>query len=465
VGVEIVSLAEQAIAPEFPTGGFNLQDVMTTVFQVLAPFSPLLIILILYSWVGRLISNQVNKLDSSRTLFGRFSFLSRFLDRFPVSWDGKNIPFLSSPFVVLAIGMASSCFLAFTPYRPDINPTGTPVGADTPTYIQWVNQMLQRPILDALAYAFSQASKGSRPLSLIFPYAMSSLFGVPGDAAMKFYPIFLAPLLVLSSFLFILLASGDKHTAGLVGLMTAFSFQFTIGMWAGYYANWLALAESYLYLGILMRFSKSRSKTDFVGISCLSVALLFTHPWTWDLVFLLSIVFMVERSLTSHDFRSIRWTTLLVAIDLVADSIKSFTLGGYGGGRAGVDIATSQLGFSQLTMFWPDVVQTFVENYSMLLADAVILGLATVAIWRFSGDRQGFARLVLFWVLLASLPFPFLGSILQSRIIYLLPLPVLASGAIIGIIRLGQGNSQKRMILLLIVLFGANYAMSAMFQL
>ena len=465
MGVEVVSLVEQVIAPEFSIVEFNLPVVMSAVFQVLGPFSPLLIVLILYSWVGRLISNLLHKYETHRTLFGQFSFLSRFFDRLLASWDGNNIPLLKSPLAVLAIGMVSSCFLAFTPYRADINAAGTPVGTDTPVYILWVNQMLQRPIPSALAYAFSQASNGSRPLSLIFPYLVSGLFGVQADTAVKIYPLFLAPLLVVSSFLFVSLAHGDKHTAGLVGLMTAFSFQFTVGMWAGYYANWLALAESYVYLGIIVRFSKSESKTNFIGISCLSVALLFTHPWTWDLMLLLSVVFMIERSITSHDFRPMRWTTLLVAINVAADSIKSFALGGYGGGRAGADIATTNLGLSQLVMFWPDVAQTFVQYYSMLLADAATLGLAVIAIWRFSVDRQGFTRLVVFWVALASLPFPFLESVLQSRIIYLLPVPVLASGAMIGILRLGQGNAQKGLILLLILLFSANYAMSSMFQL
>src|SRR5207253_1345594 len=108
------------------------------------------------------------------------------------------------------------------------------------------------------------------------------------------------------------------------------------------------LAESYVYLGLLIRFSKSESKTDFIGVPCLSVVLLFTHPWTWDLMLLLSVVFMIERPITNHDFRPMRWTTLLIAISLGVDSIKSFALGGYGGGMAGVDIATNNLGLSQL---------------------------------------------------------------------------------------------------------------------
>ena len=465
MGVEVVSLVEQAIAPEFSIGDSNLPIALGAVFQVLAPFSPLLIVLILYSWIGRITLRVLSRYDVNSFLVNRFRFLSRISQSLPVSWDSKEVPLLQRPILVLGIGIASACALAYTPYRSDINPLGTPVGVDTPLYIQWVNQMLQRPVFDGLAYAFTEASSGSRPLSLIFPYVVSSLFGVRADVAVKVYPLFLAPLLVVSSFLFVYLGLGDKRTASLVGLTTAFSFQFTVGMWAGYYANWLALAESYVYLGILIRFSKSESKTNFIGISCLSVGVLFTHPWTWDLMMLLSVVFMIERSFTSHDFRPMRLTTLLIAINVAADSIKSIALGGYGGGRAGIDVATTNLGFSHLVMLWSEVEQAFVQNYSMLLADAVTLGLAVIAIWRFSVNRQGFTRLVVFWVALASLPFGFLESVLRSRIIYLLPVPVLASGAMIGMLQLGQGNAQKRLILLLILLYEANYSLSSMFQL
>src|SRR3989442_9202269 len=460
-GVEAIAIVDQALAPELPTGRLDFQAITGNVFLSLAPLSPLLIVLILYSWIGRIIVWTARRYDINGFIVNRFRFLSRIYHSLPVSWDGTEVPLLQHPIAVLGIGMVSACALAYTPYRSDINPGGTPVGVDTPLYIQWVNQMLQRPIFDALGYAFSKASNGSRPLSLIFPYAMASLFGVRADVAVKFYPLFLAPLLVVASFMFVYLGHGDKRTAGLVGLMTAFSFQFTVGMWAGYYANWLALAESYVYLGILVRFSKSASKTSFIGISCLSVALLFTHPWTWDLMILLSIIFMIERSIRSHDLRRIRLIILIAIINAAADSIKSFALGGYGGGRAGLDIATSSLGFSQLLAFSPNVVALFFQYYDGLMADTLVLGLALLVIWRSSFASDGFQRLLVWWVALASLPFPFVGSVLQTRIVYLLPIPVLASAAVIGIEKLCQGRVQRALILSLILLYGANYSLSS----
>src|SRR5207237_6123315 len=103
--------------------------------------------------------------------------------------------------------------------------------------------------------------------------------------------------------MFVFCGCRNTRVAGLARLLTAFSFQFTVGMWAGYYANWLALGESYLFLGLLLRFSNSKSTTSLVGLVVASVALLFTHPWTWDLMIVITAIFLVEHSIRSHDFR------------------------------------------------------------------------------------------------------------------------------------------------------------------
>ena len=293
---------------------------------------------------------------------------------------------------------------------------------------------------------------------------MSALLGVQGDVSVKFYPLLLAPLLVISSFLFVLLGFGDKRTAGLVAMMTTLSFQFTVGMWAGYYANWLALAESYLFLGIILRFSNSGSKVTFLGVVFSSLALLFTHPWTWDLMILLAAIFMVERSLRTHDLRLMKTTILVVIISLAVDILRAFVLSTVSGSGSGLEFAVSSAGFAQSLMLWPDVVAVFVQYYNGLMADAVVLGLSLMTVWRTWDSNAPFSRLLIWWVALASLPFPFLTSIWQSRIVYLLPTPVLASAGVIGLGKLGSGSTQKMLILLLLVLYGANYSLNAIMQ-
>src|SRR2546422_3609581 len=137
VGIEAIAIVDQALAPELATGGLNFQAITGNVFLLLAPFSPLLIVLILYSWIGRIIVWTASRYDINGFLVSRFRFLSHISHSLPVSWDGKEVPLLQHPIAVLGIGMVSACALAYTPYRSDINPGGTPVGVDTPLYIQW----------------------------------------------------------------------------------------------------------------------------------------------------------------------------------------------------------------------------------------------------------------------------------------------------------------------------------------
>ena len=404
------------------------------------------------------------KYDTRESLSRQFRFLSKISRSFPVSWEGGGVPLLRRPLAIVSIGVVSAILLALLPYRPELNPAGIPVGTDAPEYVQWVNQMLQRPVPEALAYAFGQASNGSRPLSLIFPYLMSGLLGVQGDVSVKLYPLILGPLLVISSYSFVFFGLGDKRTSALVALMTAFSFQFTVGMWAGYYANWLALAESYLFLGVVLRFCKSTSKIALLWVVLSSLALLFTHPWTWDLMILIAFFFVLEQSIRSHDPRFTRTLLLVVIVNLAADLLRSIALRSGIGSGSGVEFAVSSVGFSQLLMFWPNVVAIFVQYYNGIMADAVVFGLSLMAIWRTWESKTPFSRLLLWWVALAALPFPFLSSIWQSRIVYLLPTPVLATAAVIGVGKLGGSDTRKMLILLLIVLYAANYSVSSIMQ-
>ena len=116
VGVEAVAIIEQALAPELPTGSLNFQIITSVFFLALAPLSPLLTILVLYSWVGKSLLRIVGRYDVHHALAERFRFLTRISQSLPVSLNSGAIPLLSRPFTILAIGMVSSCLLAFTPY-------------------------------------------------------------------------------------------------------------------------------------------------------------------------------------------------------------------------------------------------------------------------------------------------------------------------------------------------------------
>ncbi len=258
VAFEVSLLSVLAFFPYLPDPG--LSNLNTDIYSLLAPLSTVFLVGLLYAWLIMIGTREARR---HSTRFERFAqFLAEPLRQLRSSIRARSLSdsaltpnILSHPRLILGISIIASIFLGFVPYRPDLNPNGSLVGIDTPLYAQWVNQMLQRPIFGAVGYAFVQASDGSRPLSLLFPYAISGLVGAPADLGMMLYPMFLGPLLAISSFVFVARGQGDERKAALASLMTSLSFQITVGLWAGFYANWLALAEAYFLLSAILKVS------------------------------------------------------------------------------------------------------------------------------------------------------------------------------------------------------------------
>src|SRR5205807_2206658 len=222
-----------------------------------------------------------------------FRALLSLLRSVSLSDSAGTFKFLSLPRLILSISLVVSSLLAFVPYRPDLNPSGTLVGIDSPAYVGWIDQMLQRPLLQALQYSFVEGLDGSRPLLLIPLYLVASARISP-NLIIEYLPMLLAPLLSWSSYIFVRFGQGSPRLAGLTSLFTSTSFYITAGMWGGYYANMLGMIETYLFLTFLLLFSKTPSTARYGAMFALSIALFLTHPWTWVLIATASLVFALS---------------------------------------------------------------------------------------------------------------------------------------------------------------------------
>jgi hypothetical protein len=327
---------------------------------------------------------------------------------------------------LLVISLAASVLLAFIPYRPDLNPNGILVGVDSPTYVRWIIQMLARPVPQALQYAFVEGLDGSRPLLLVVLYIVASL-GVSPLQVIEYLPMILAPLLALSSYAFVRYGHGSANFAGLAALFTPFTFYLPVGLWGGYYANMLALVFAYLFLTLLLLFSKSPSAAKYCGMFALSVALFLTHPWTWVLIATAGLVFAIsiwrETHLSIH-LKSIAGIILAgVALDVLKSTIFATR-------TVAADLATKLPTSADPSAFWVNLVDGLLYTHSGLLGNWIILGVGLFACFalRF---KDWFERLVILWVGVASIPFLILDSYNQTRIVYDLPIPMLISGAIL----------------------------------
>src|SRR3989442_3866378 len=261
VAFEISVLAVSVFFPYIPDPGlFNLN---TNVYVLLAPLSTLFLLGLLYTWLVKLGTGAAARRLVSFKSFLQFlsvpfrNMLSS-LQSVSLSDAVRTFKILSRPRLMLAISLAVSSLLAFVPYRPDLNPNGTLVGIDGPTYVTWINQMLQRPLPQALQYSFVEGLDGSSPLLLIPLYLVAST-GISPNLIIEYLPMLLARLLSLSSYIFVKFGQGSASLAGLTALFTSTSFYVIAGMWGGYYANMLGMIEAYLFLTILLLFSKTPS--------------------------------------------------------------------------------------------------------------------------------------------------------------------------------------------------------------
>jgi hypothetical protein len=117
---------------------------------------------------------------------------------------------------------------------------------------------------------------------------------------------------------------------------------------------------------------------------------------------------------------------------------------------------------ANLLATWPNSVTGLILTYEGLLATTTLFGLALLYVLRL-GYGSDFQRLLLSWVLIASVPFPFLSGYLQTRIIYDLPIPVLAAGGLMMVLsKVESRGLVKAFLLLAVVLLNLSYAIRSM---
>src|SRR5467141_193716 len=456
---QVLVLAILVFFPYLPDPG--LSNLNNDIYLFLAPLSTIFLPELLYAWLARAVAREATRYSStarsiSHFLSEPFAKIISSVRTKSLSESAGTFKILSRPRLLLVISLAASVLLAFIPYRPDLNPNGILVGVDSPTYVTWISQMLARPVPQALQYSFVEGLDGSRPLLLVLLYMVASL-GVSPSQIIEYLPMILAPLLALSTYAFVRYGHGSANLAGLAALFTPFTFYLPVGLWGGYYANMLALVFAYLFLTLLLLFSKKPSATRYGALFALSIALFLTHPWTWVLIATAGLVFALslwrETRLTIH-LKSIAGIIIAgVALDVLKSTIfATRTVAG--------DLATKLPTSADPSAFWVNLVDGLLYTHSGLFASWIILGVGLFAcfVLRF---KDWFERLVLLWVGVASIPFLLLDSYNQTRIVYDLPMPVLMTTALLLFLPL-IGNKEVRwpgMIIVLVLVICVNYAL------
>uniref|UniRef100_A0A7C3ESK4 Glycosyltransferase RgtA/B/C/D-like domain-containing protein n=1 Tax=Candidatus Methanomethylicus mesodigestus TaxID=1867258 RepID=A0A7C3ESK4_9CREN len=232
--------------------------------NLLYPVTPLLIIILIMSWLW---------LPILRRLKPRLSFIERAL--VPNGGDGLTLPLgQKAQLVLLLFAAALAFFVAYYPYIRA--PPPYLAGIDAVYYYKYIIEMD--------ANGIGQAILSDRPLYLLMLHALASLSGLSADVIVRAMPAVSSALLALATFWFVKVGTGRAETGVLAALFSATSFQVTAGMMGYFLAQIFCVIEMIVVFTLLLKGAKGEAAKYCALAGIVSVIAFLTHPYTWVLM-------------------------------------------------------------------------------------------------------------------------------------------------------------------------------------
>lgn len=464
VAIEIASFAcwiYNLFHPSFPFSdeSWHFAFLETQLTNILYPALPVLLMFFAYSWIGE---------------FTFKGLLTRGEENEKENVSNDSISYFKSSKVsaiIIASSFVAALFIGYYNYAVAGADNPSFPGVDVPYYIERLNYMLNSTFIEAISYA----SGDDRFLYLVLQYLCFSVSGSSPEGFVTYsMPVLLTFLLMLSTF-FLVKAGKSLLHASTATLVTVFSFRVTVGIYAGFFANWFALTFVYIFYGLLMRALKLKNRSPFLlflsGVS--SFAVLYTHPWTWILLVMMilsvyivtTLLLVYFRKKDIHDYVwELKFLASLLVFNLVMFYVKGLLNIG-GGARIG--------GYINLKTFRPSLWNVFALKYFLdrtfnwyvggFYAYAPMVILSILGVLSFLDYENRYNRLLLNWMLIASamlfVDFPW-----QARFLYLTPFNIYTSlGILYGeekLLKFFEIKSQKRTATLFFWVF---YVLSSLF--
>ena len=285
-----VILASQPISVEniFTTKRIPIDNYGYEVFIFFSAFSPLLLIVIFFYFPVKLLIMTVFRriLGSSKKWWSQSEELTPSEKPHTTKWR----VFFLALFVLFSIS------LALIPQLSAVNKDNQQIGSDSDSYAEWVISLQQaKNMQEFLETALSQLGlQGDRSVALLFLFLLTEIIDAPVLDTIEYLPVILGPALVLVVyFLTRELTSNDTASLFAAFLTGLGYFQVSMGIYAGFYANWIALLLGYSSLIFFFRFLRTSSKASPLIFFVLLVATLFSHALTWSVLSLVMCIFLV----------------------------------------------------------------------------------------------------------------------------------------------------------------------------
>ena len=410
-------------------------------FLLISSFSTIYIILLLFCLPVKVLFKEVSrmlKLDIKEDIN-----ISQTLSN---NYEQNNKLKIYTKVGVLLLAMILSVVLVLIPQHPSINKDNQDIGVDTSYYVTWIGGLAKsKSVSDLVSHAFvEQGRHGDRPLSLIFLFLIYQVAGGGGNLSevIEHLPMILGPGLVLAFYLLTLELTRNEKIALIAAFFGAVSLHTLVGIYAGFYANWLALIVGYISIVFLFRYLRSGHFYDIVIFSILLVGVLLFHVYTWTVLAAVAAVFLIamlviklkKRSSSSNNNdhfikRRIIWLLVAILLSTVVDVTKVLSTGSSGGLEQDIELAQTGLGIQQFYVRWQILNVTIHESMGGAFSSFIIFILGLF--WLLKSNMRDPATAFLMIFLSSGLVPLFFGSWgIQARVFYDMPFEIPAAIAL-----------------------------------
>lgn len=394
------------------SSNFTARNYVYEIFLVFSSFSPFLILPLISYYPVRYLITILKKSKASQ-----FSGVIKIV----------NVPSLHKA-IYLTLIVILALALAIIPHLPSVNKNGQNVGVDTGYYVTWVTAL--RATTNAsefLQEAFVNQAGGDRPATLIILYALSTLTDNALARTIEFFPLILAPsLAIVTYFLTREIIANDK-IAIISSFLTAVSFQTLIGIYAGFYANWLAIIVGYVAIVIFFRIIKYPTATRLSIFSVLIFVLLLSHVYTWTIILLAMGAYLIFLTWTRTVSKRTVSLLFIILLSSVAVDIVRVVLTGSSGGIGGdIELASKMTGPDQFAKRWGNLSYTANIFVGGIFGNFIIFGLALF--WLYESSKiKASQQFIPIFLSLGILPFLFGDWVVQTRVFYDIPFQIPAA--------------------------------------
>jgi len=367
--------------------------------------------------------------------------------------EKKNNKGLSATIKIgfLFLAMLLAVIVVMIPQLPSINKDNQDIGVDTHYYRSWITEMAKSTSPSDFVYKsfIVQGQDGDRALSLIIMFLIYQLSGADLSDTIEYFPVILGPGIVLALYFLASELTRNEKISLIAAFLGTVSFHTLAGVYAGFYANWLALIVGYISIVFLFRYLRSGYRSDIVVFLALLFGVQFLHVYTWTLLTAVAAIFLLallvihgrtenKRNKNNKNSGGNFYSTnkriiclLLFAIvpTILADFAKVAFTGSSGGLEQDLALAQTGLGIEQFDLRWEILDTTIHHSLGGVFSNFIILTLGLL--WVLKSNIRETVNIFLMTFLSAGLIPLFFGSwALQARVLYDIPFEIPAAIAL-----------------------------------